>query len=142
MKKIKNLLRSFLVGIAIGNIIEIFISLLIGDVIFGMDDFIESFSSPVYARLIANIVYGGFGLVSYLSDKLIKSDKFVIANIGHFLSLTAYFIIAGLYLRWFSSLNAILAIGFFILIYAIIWILTFFINKKEIDRINEKINKR
>ena len=52
MKYLKNLLASFLIGVGIGSIIEIFISLAIGEITLGVPEFLNGQDSLLKARII------------------------------------------------------------------------------------------
>ena len=116
MKYLKNLLASFLIGVGIGSIIEIFISLAIGEITLGVPAFLNGQDSLLKARIIEIILYGGFGIVSFIGDKIIKEDNLLKASLIHFSILAIYFVI----------------------IYLIIWALIYFSTKSEIEKLNKK----
>lgn len=139
MKDLKNLLKSFLIGIGIGNIIEIAISLLLGKLIIGVPEFLNGQDSLLKARIIELILYGGFGITSFIGDKIIKEDNLLKASLIHFSILAIYFVIVGLYLKWLPDIKtALLSLIFFILIYLIIWLIIYFSTKSEIEKLNKK----
>ena len=139
MKNLKNLLKSFLIGIGIGNIIEIAISLLLGKLIIGVPEFLNGHDSLLKARIIELILYGGFGIISFIGDKIIKEDNLLKASLIHFSILAIYFVIVGLYLKWLPDIKtALLSLIFFILIYLIIWLIIYFSTKSEIEKLNKK----
>ena len=92
MKYLKNLLASFLIGVGIGSIIEIFISLAIGEITLGVPEFLNGQDSLLRARIIEIILYGGFGIVSFIGDKIIKEDNLLKASLLHFSILAIYFV--------------------------------------------------
>ncbi|WP_040398642.1 DUF3021 family protein [Anaerococcus senegalensis] len=140
MKELKKLLKSFLVGIGIGSIIEIFISLAIGEITLGVSEFLNGQDSLLKARIIELILYGGFGITSFIGSKIIKEDNLLKASLTHFAILAIYFIIAGLYLKWFPNIqSALFSLIFFVIIYLIIWALIYFSTKSEIEKLNEKL---
>lgn len=139
MKDLKKLLKSFLVGIGIGSIIEIFISLAIGEITLGVPEFLNGQDSLLKARIIELILYGGFGIISFIGDKIIKEDDLLKTSLIHFSILAIYFVIVGLYLKWLPDIKtALLALIFFILIYLIIWSIIYFSTKSEIEKLNKK----
>ena len=139
MKNLKNLLKSFLIGVGIGSIIEIFISLAIGEITLGVPEFLNGQSSILQARIIELILYGGFGIISFIGDKIIKEDNFLKASLIHFSILAIYFIIVGFYLKWLPNIQyAISSLIFFVIIYLIIWALIYFSTKSEIEKLNKK----
>lgn len=140
MKDLKKLFRSILVGIGIGNIIEIFISLAIGKLTLGVPEFLNGQDSLLKARIIELILYGSFGIMSFIGSKIIKEDNLLKGSLLHFLLVAIYFVIVGFYLRWLPDIKtAILSLIFFILIYLIIWSLIYFSTKAEIEKLNEKL---
>ena len=139
MKDLKNLLKSFLVGIGIGNIIEIFISLAVGKLTLGVPEFLNGQDSLLKARIIELILYGGFGIVSFIGDKIIKEDNLLKASLTHFSILAIYFVIVGFYLKWLPDIKtAHISLIFFVLIYLIIWSLIYFSTKSEIEKLNKR----
>lgn len=139
MKDLKNLLKSFLVGIGIGNIIEIFISLAVGKLTLGVPEFLNGQDSLLKARIIELILYGGFGIVSFIGDKIIKEDNLLKASLTHFSILAIYFVIVGFYLKWLPDIKtALISLIFFVLIYLIIWSLIYFSTKSEIEKLNKR----
>ena len=141
MKYLKNLLASFLVGVGIGSIIEIFISFAIGEITLGVPEFLNGQDSLLKARIIEIILYGGFGIVSFIGNHIIKEDHLLKASLTHFAILAIYFIMVGLYLKWLPNIqSAIVALIFFVIIYLIIWALIYFSTKSEIEKLNKKFN--
>lgn len=139
MKNLKNLLKSFLIGVGIGSIIEIFISFAIGEITLGVPEFLNGQDSILQARIIELILYGGFGIISFIGDKIIKEDNLLKASLIHFSILAIYFIIVGFYLKWLPNIQtAISSLIFFVIIYLIIWALIYFSTKSEIEKLNKK----
>ena len=85
MKYLKNLLASFLIGVGIGSIIEIFISLAIGEITLGVPEFLNGQDSLLKARIIELILYGSFGIMSFIGNKIIKEDNLLKGSLLHFL---------------------------------------------------------
>lgn len=140
MKDIKKLFRSFLLGIGIGNIIEIFISLAIGKLTLGVPEFLNGQDSLLKARIIELILYGSFGIISFIGNKIIKEDNLLKGSLLHFSILAIYFVIVGFYLKWLPDIKtALISLVFFILIYLIIWSVIYFSTKSEIEKLNEKL---
>ncbi|KWZ95790.1 MAG: DUF3021 family protein [Anaerococcus vaginalis] len=139
MKDLKKLFMSILVGIGIGNIIEVFISLAIGKLTLGVPEFLNGQDSLLKARIIEIILYGGFGIMSFIGNKIIKEDNLLKGSLLHFLLVAIYFVIVGFYLRWLPDIKtALLSLIFFIIIYLIIWSLIYFSTKAEIEKLNKK----
>ncbi|WP_049690450.1 DUF3021 family protein [Anaerococcus jeddahensis] len=139
MKYLKNLLASFLVGVGIGSIIEISISLAIGEITLGVPAFLNGQDSLLKARIIEIILYGGFGIVSFIGGNIIKKDNLLKASLLHFSILAIYFIIVGFYLKWLPNIqSAVISLVFFIIIYLIIWTVIYFSIKADIEKLNKK----
>ena len=139
MEDLKNLLKSFLIGVGIGSIIEIFISLAIGEITLGVPEFLNGQDSLLKARIIEIILYGGFGIVSFIGSKIIKEDHLLKASLLHFTILAIYFIIVGFYLKWLPNIqSAISSLIFFVITYLIILALIYFSTKSEIEKLNKK----
>ena len=139
MEDLKNLLKSFLIGIGIGNIIEIANSLLLGKLIIGVPEFLNGQDSLLQARIIELILYGGFGILSFIGDKIIKEDNLLKASLIHFSILAIYFIFIGFYLKWLPDIKtALVCFVIFVLIYLIIWSIIYFSTKSEIEKLNKK----
>ena len=139
MKDLKKLLRSFLIGIGIGSIIEIILSLMAGELILGVPEFLNGQDSLLKARIIELILYGSFGIISFIGNKIIKEDNLLKGSLLHFSILAIYFVIVGFYLKWLPDIKiALLSLVFFILIYLIIWSVIYFSTKSEIEKLNEK----
>lgn len=142
MKNTKKILTYFLIGVGIGNIIEIFMSLFYGKLIFGVPSFIASRNSELEARIIENILYGGFGIVSFFTEKISYENLFKNTFI-HLLTMTLYFSGVGFYLRWFDkSYKFILSLGIFFIIYFIIWYIIYLSFKHKIDKFNQSIKEK
>ena len=139
MKNLKNLLKSFLIGVGIGSIIEISISLAIGEITLGVPEFLNGQDSLLKARIIEIILYGGFGIVSFIGSNIIKKDNLLKSSLLHFSILAIYFIIVGFYLKWLPNIqSAIFSLILFVIIYLIIWALIYFSTKSEIEKLNKK----
>lgn len=139
MEDLKNLLKSFLIGVGIGSIIEISISLAIGEITLGVPEFLNGQDSLLKARIIELILYGGFGIISFIGDKIIKEDNLLKASLIHFSILAIYFIIIGFYLKWLPDIKTVLVCFLiFVLIYLIIWSIIYFSTKSEIEKLNKK----
>lgn len=139
MKDLKNLLKSFLIGVGIGSIIEIFISLATGEITLGVPEFLNGQDSMLKARIIELFLYGGFGIIAFIGDKIIKGDNLLKASLTHFTILAIYFIIVEFYLKWLPNIqSAISSLIFFVITYLIIWALIYFSTKSEIEKLNKK----
>nr|WP_072536585.1 DUF3021 domain-containing protein [Anaerococcus mediterraneensis] len=141
MENIKKIIVGFLAGVGIGGLIEAVISLIIGENIVGVPAFVASVGSG-YAKIIQCLVYGGFGIVSFITSEIFKNkDRSVYINQTiHFLAILIYFIFAGLYLRWFAyDFTMVISLGFFVVIYFLIALGFYLYEKKMIEEINNKL---
>lgn len=143
MKKILNILFSILVGVGIGYIIELIIIGISGNDIIIAKEFISRYGQ-FKAKLIHTSIYAGFGLVGYISSFVYDLEKIsllysTIINLG---LNVLYFLIVGLYLKWFEAADAIFAIFGFVITYFIIWTAIYFYEKSKIEKINKKLSQK
>ena len=111
-----------------------------GELILGVPEFLKGQDSMLKARIIELFLYGGFGIISFIGNKIIKGDNLLRASILHFLILTIYFILVGFYLKWLPDIiTALISLRFFILISLIICSVIYFSTKSEIEQLNEKL---
>lgn len=141
MKKFKNLLIGFLTGVGIGALIEAVLSLIIKENIVGMPEFIANFANG-YPKIIQCLVYGGFGLLSVLTESIFKNKNraFYLNQALHFLAMFIYFIFAGIYLRWFTyNFTLVISSIFFLGVYLLIAYAFYLFEKNTIKKINNKL---
>lgn len=143
MKNIVRIIRSFMIGIGIGALIEAFISLGIGENIVGIPEFVESLK-PGSAKIVQCMVYGGFGLVPELFSIILKlkENHTVPKQIVHFAVFVIYFICAGHYLKWFDDRRAIIfSLIIFVIIYLVVTFIYYLLAKQTIDDVNKRLAK-
>ncbi len=141
MKKIKDLLVGFLVGVGIGALIEAVLSIIIKENIVGVTEFVASHGLG-YAKIIQCLVYGGFGLVSVLMGEIFKNkNRATYLNQSiHFCAMLVYFIFAGLYLKWFNyDFSIVISVTIFVGIYLLIAYIFYLYEKNMIKKINKKL---
>ena len=141
MKKIKDLLVGFLVGVGIGALIEAVLSIIIKENIVGVTEFVASHGLG-YAKIIQCLVYGGFGLVSVLMGGIFKNkNRATYLNQSiHFCAMLGYFIFAGLYLKWFNyDFSIVISVTTFVGIYLLIAFIFYLYEKNMIKKINKKL---
>lgn len=141
MKNIERIIKSFMIGIGVGALIEAFISLGIGENIVGVPEFVESLK-PGSAKIVQCMVYGGFGLVPELFSIILKlkENHTVPKQFIHFAVLVIYFIFAEHYLKWFDGSRALIySLIIFVIIYLIITFIYYILAKKTIDEVNRKL---
>lgn len=142
MKNLKILLVGFLMGVGIGNIVEMILSLYYGTYIMATPQFLAQHNSLVFVKTIQTLLYGGFGIVGSLGAYFYNNEKSsrLFATCFHLSSLLIYFIAVGIYLKWFELNVIIFPILLFIIIYFIIWSIIYFTEKRKIEELNKKIN--
>ena len=141
MKKIKDLLVGFLVGVGIGALIEAVLSMIIKENIVGVSEFVASHGRG-YAKIIQYLVYGGFGLVSVLMGEIFKNkNRATYLNQSiNFCAMLVYFIFAGLYLKWFNNdFSIVIFVTIFVGIYLLIAYIFYLYEKNMIKKINKKL---
>lgn len=144
MQKTRELLRSFLVGVGIGTIIEGIISLIVGQMVVGVPSFVAS-HNPVFVKLIQILLYGGFGLVSNLTACVYQHLKgSILLKISiHILAIFIYFSVVAFYLHWIGDVTSYIFSSLcFLIVYVIIWTMIYFAEKQKIEAINAKLQER
>ncbi|MFR7349937.1 DUF3021 domain-containing protein [Peptoniphilus sp.] len=141
MKNIERIIRSFMIGIGIGALIEAFISLCIGENIVGVPEFVESLK-PGSAKIVQCMIYGGFGLVPELFSIILKlkENHTISKQIIHFAVLTSYFLCAAHYLKWYDGRKALIySLIIFVIVYLVVSFIYYLLAKKTIDDVNRKL---
>ena len=141
MKKFKDLLGGFLVGVGIGALIEAILSIIFKENLVGVPEFVASHGLG-YAKIIQCLIYGGFGLVSVLMGAIFKNKNRAtyLNQTIHFCALLGYFIFAGLYLKWFNyDFTIVISAIFFVGIYLLISFAFYISEKNMIEKINKKL---
>ena len=144
MKKLGNLLTSFLIGVGIGSLVELIVSFFVGKITIGVPEYVMSQSSPVLAHFKSLMLYGGYGIVGTLAGSFYDKEKssLLMATIINLAGLLIYHSFVGLYLKWFNLNTLIQALITFTVIFFIIWLVIYFFEKKNIEKINKKIFKK
>lgn len=141
MKILSKFTVSFLVGVGIGAIIEMIMTIIFKEFIVGTPDFVVA-HSPQFVKISQTLIYGGFGIVSVLASRIYEKNlSLFIQATTHMICMLIYFIFAGYFLKWFDSISGlIMSIISFFIVYLIIWSVFYFINKIEIEEINKKLS--
>ena len=143
MKNLIKIIISFVGGVGIGGLVETFLTVQLGTLAVGVPDFVNQ-HSLVYVKVIQTILYGGFGIVSFLIGKLYDTVKLSLffKTIINLIIIFIYFVLVGLYLKWFTEIKGlILSIILFLVIYFIIWTVIYIMKKREIINMNKKLNE-
>lgn len=143
MKNLGKFINLFLVGVGIGTLVEVFISIFIGQITVGVPLYFSKFDSLILARILEILFYGGFSIVGNFSARFYRDDSNSIlkASLMQFIILFIYFSFTGYFLCLFRSLYVFLgAFAIFLFIFFSIWTLIFLIEKKKIEKINKKFS--
>ncbi|MHC5268468.1 DUF3021 domain-containing protein [Enterococcus sp. LJL98] len=140
-----NLINGFILGVFIGLLFSIFFSFIYsGDTYIPMTPgFKEIFSNELFAFLISVLLWGVIGLIFTATNFIFTSTDWGIAKMTAIHALVSYilFLPIALYLNWihFTVANTIIFTIIYIMIYIIIWNISMFKVKKDIHKINSKI---
>lgn len=144
MKKLGNLLVSFLIGVGIGSLVELIVSFFLGKITIGVPEYIMSQTSPVLAHFKSLMLYGGYGIVGTLAGSFYdkENSSLLMATIINLAGLLIYHSFVGLYLKWFNLNSLIQALIIFTINFFIIWSIIYFFEKKNIEKINKKLSNK
>lgn len=144
MKKLGNLLVSFLIGVGIGSLVELIVSFFIGKITIGVPEYVMSQSSPVLAHFKSLMLYGGYGIVGNIAESFYDKEKtsLLAATVINLAGLLIYHSFVGLYLKWFNLNSLIQALIVFTINFFIIWSIIYFFEKKNIEKINKKLSNK
>lgn len=136
MKKLKEIISSFAIGVTIGMFSTIFFSSAYNTFSFSKSIFCTERLSTQNA-LISIIIYGIIGIISYFSAKIFdKVENLMTATILHFVTICSTVSLAGYILNWPIGLNFYVT---FTVIYIIIYFIIYMYTYQNIKKINEKI---
>lgn len=142
MKKITRYLTSFVIGVGIGNLVELLISMFVGNLVVGAPEFIKSQPSILQAKIIETIFYGGFGLVASLTSEFINYPNLFKSSLIQLSTIIIYFLITGYYLKWFTNISSMVFAGLsFLVVYIIIWFVVYQLEKLKVEQINKKLKE-
>lgn len=149
MKK-KIVLRSLLgfpIGIAVGYLITIFISLVWADGYYSpcMPELISAVGNEINAVILQTVLCGvlgtGFGAGSVIWE---MDDWSIVKQTGvYFLIVSVIMLPIAYFTYWMehSVVGFLLYFAVFLLIFVIIWIVQFMIGKHNVRRMNEKLSQ-
>ena len=144
MKLFQKIVIFMLLGIGVGNIINLIFGILCGQFYPGMPLYIQSFDNLNMAVLIQTLVYAILGILQGLAGKVFQSklnDNIVIVFVSHYFLIMLPLVLAGYYLKWFSSFTTlILMLIIATIVYILIGIARYLSIKKGIREINIKLN--
>ena len=143
MKLFQKIVIFMLLGIGVGNVINLIFGILYGQFYPGMPLYIQSFDNLNTAVLIQTLVYAILGLLQGLAGKVFQSklnDNIVIVFASHYFLIMLPLVLVGYYLKWFSSLTTlILMLITATVVYILIGIVRYFSIKNSISEINIKL---
>ena len=143
MKLFQKIVIFMLLGIGVGNVINLIFGILYGQFYPGMPLYIQSFDNLNTAVLIQTLVYAILGLLQGLAGKVFQSklnDNIVIVFVSYYLLIMLPLVLAGYYLKWFSSVSTlILMLITATVVYILIGIVRYFSIKNSISEINIKL---
>ena len=132
-----------LLGIGVGNVINLIFSILNGQFYPGVPLYIQSFDNLNMAVLVQTLVYGILGILQGLAGKVFQSklnDNIVIVFVSHYFLIMLPLVLAGYYLKWFSSFTTLILILITAtMVYILIGIVRYFSIKNSISEINIKL---
>ena len=141
MKLFQKIVIFMLLGV--GNVINLIFGILYGQYYPGMPLYIQSFDNLNMAVLIQTLVYAILGILQGLAGKVFQSklnDNIVIVFVSHYFLIILPLVLAGYYLKWFSSFTTlILMLITATVVYILIGIVRYFSIKNSISEINIKL---
>ena len=143
MKLFQKIVIFMLLGIGVGNVINLIFGILYGQFYPGMPLYIQSFDNLNTAVLIQTLVYAILGLLQGLAGKVFQSklnDNIIIVFVSHYFLIIIPLVLAGYYSKWFSSVSTlILMLIIATVVYILIGIVRYFSIKNSISEINIKL---
>ena len=143
MKLFQKIIIFMLLGIGVGNVINLIFSILNGQFYPGVPLYIQSFDNLNMAVLVQTLVYGILGILQGLVGKVFQSklnDNIIIVFVSHYFLIMLPLMLAGYYLKWFSSFTTLILILITAtMVYILIGIVRYFSIKNSIREINIKL---
>ena len=143
MKLFQKIIIFMLLGIGAGNVINLIFGILCGQFHPGRPLYIQSFDNLNMAVLIQTLVYAILCILQGLAGKVFQSksnDNIVIVFVSHYFLIMLPLVLAGYYLKWFSSFTTLtLMLITVTVVYILIGIVRYFSVKNSISEINIKL---
>lgn len=143
MKLFQKIIIFMLLGIGAGNVINLIFSILNGQFYPGVPLYIQSFDNLNMAVLVQTLVYAILGILQGLVGKVFQSklnDNIIIVFVSHYFLIMLPLMLAGYYLKWFSSFTTLILILITAtMVYILIGIVRYFSIKNSIREINIKL---
>ena len=145
MKYLKKIISGAFIGVGIGFTLNLIFSFLNGEYYPGIPSFLNQYDSMLIAITVQTLIYMSLGIIQSFSTDIMNNQKrSLLSNtIIHFSIIFLPLLIVAYILHWGRDLLGLLVIGFSILVvYFIIWIVSYLSIKSQIDKINQTILKK
>lgn len=145
MKYIKKIISGAFIGVGIGFTLNLIFSIINGEYYPGVPSFLEKYDSTLMAVTVQTLIYMLLGIIQAFSTDIMNNQKrSLLSNtIIHFSIIFLPLLIVAYILHWGRDLLGLLSVGFSILVvYFIIWIVSYLGIKSQIDKINQSISKK
>lgn len=145
MKYIKKIISGAFIGVGIGFTLNLIFSIINGEYYPGVPSFLEKYDSTLMAVTVQTLIYMLLGIIQAFSTDIMNNQKrSLLSNtIIHFSIIFLPLLVVAYILHWGRDLLGLLSVGFSILVvYFIIWIVSYLGIKSQIDKINQTISKK
>lgn len=145
MKYLKKIISGAFIGVGIGFTLNLIFSFLNGEYYPGVPSFLNQYDSMLIAITVQTLIYMSLGIIQAFSTDIMNNQKrSLLSNtIIHFSIIFLPLLIVAYILHWGRDLLGLLVIGFSILVvYFIIWVVSYLSIKSQIDKINQTISKK
>lgn len=145
MKYIKKIISGAFIGVGIGFTLNLIFSIINGEYYPGVPSFLEKYDSTLMAVTVQTLIYMLLGIIQAFSIDIMNNQKrSLLSNtIIHFSIIFLPLLVVAYILHWGRDLLGLLSVGFSILVvYFIIWIVSYLGIKSQIDKINQSISKK
>ncbi|EGP5098990.1 MAG: DUF3021 domain-containing protein [Lactococcus lactis] len=145
MKYIKKIISGAFIGVGIGFTLNLIFSIINGEYYPGVPSFLEKYDSTLMAVTVQTLIYMLLGIIQAFSTDIMNNQKrSLLSNtIIHFSIIFLPLLVVAYILHWGRDLLGLLSVGFSILVvYFIIWIVSYLGIKSQIDKINQSISKK
>lgn len=147
-KTIRRSLLGFPMGIVLGNLITILISLKWGDGHYYpcSSELVRAMGSEINAVVLQMVLCGVLGAVFAASSMIWEKDDWsLVKQTGIYFLITSAVIFPIAYFSYWmehSVRGFLIYFGIFLLVFIIIWILNFIVGRNNIIRMNEKLHEK
>ncbi|MFZ1353603.1 MAG: DUF3021 domain-containing protein [Enterococcus aquimarinus] len=145
MKYLKKIISGAFIGVGIGFTLNLIFSFLNGEYYPGIPSFLNQYDSMLIAITVQTLIYMSLGIIQSFSTDIMNNQKrSLLSNtIIHFSIIFLPLLIVAYILHWGRDLLGLLVIGFSVLVvYFIIWVVSYLSIKSQIDKINQTISKK